>query len=144
MNSINENAPVKIRQIIQVKATPEKVWSVLTNIDGWPGWNPDIPNAKLNGQLIPGTTFDWKSGGTKIHSKLHTVQPFEKFGWTGKAMGSLAIHNWTLTKNGNETEVLVEESMDGFLVKLLKGMMQKTLDKSSASWLQHLKTESEK
>lgn len=144
MNSINENAPVKIRQIIQVKATPEKVWSVLTNIDRWPGWNPDISNAKLNGQLIPGTTFDWKSGGTKIHSKLHTVQPFKKFGWTGKAMGSLAIHNWILIKNDDGTEVLVEESMDGFLVKLLKGMMQKTLDKSSASWLQHLKTESEK
>ena len=99
---------------------------------------------KLNGVLKPETTFDWKTGGAKIHSTLHTVEPFKNLGWTGKAMGAFAIHNWILNEINGQTQVTVEESMEGFLVRLFKKSFQKSLENGMQKWLELLKRECEK
>ncbi len=144
MKSINNNAPAKCSKTIAINADIEKVWHVLTDIANWTTWNTEVSNVKLNGKPQPQTTFDWKTGGTKIHSTLHTVEPFNKFGWTGKAMGTYAIHNWTLTETNGQTTVFVEESMEGFLVKLLKKMFNKNLENGMRKWLNLLKHTCEK
>ena len=100
MRSINNNAPVKCRKKISIKANSNVVWTALTNIDDWKQWQTDISSSKINGNLEAQTTFDWKSGGAKIHSTLHTVKPNTQLGWTGKAMGILAIHNWQIRPEG--------------------------------------------
>ncbi|WP_291372228.1 SRPBCC family protein [Cyclobacterium sp.] len=144
MKSINNNAPVKCSKTITINASSEKVWKVMTNIDNWARWQTDITKAKLNGELKPETTFDWKTGGVKIHSTLHTVEPFKNFGWTGKTFGMCAIHNWTLTENNGQTKVSVDESMEGFFAKLLKKLFNKNLEKGMQNWLDLLKQECEK
>lgn len=144
MKSINSNAPVKCSKAITINSNSEKVWTVMTNIHSWVNWQTDISTAKLNGELSPGTTFDWKTSGAKIHSTLHTVEPFKNFGWTGKAFGLFAIHNWTLTAMNGQTKVTVEESMEGFLAKLFKRSFSKSLEKGMQHWLDLLKQECEK
>lgn len=144
MKSIQHHAPAKCSQTIIINADSKKVWAVLSNIDQWSIWNAGITNAKLNGPLKAGTTFDWKTGGAKIHSTLHTVEPYKNFGWTGKAPGAFAIHNWTLTESNGQTSVFVEESMEGFLVSLFKKMFNKNLESQMHQWLVLLKQESEK
>ena len=145
MKSINNNAPVKCSKTITINASSKKVWLVLTNINNWATWQADITNPKLNGQLRPGATFDWKTGGAKIHSTVHTIQPFEQFGWTGKTFGMFAIHNWTLTEEGSDnTIVKVDESMEGFLANLFKRSFNKNLEKGMQHWLELLKKEVEK
>lgn len=144
MKSINNNAPAKCSKTITINASSEKVWAVLTDIDNWTNWQTDLSKAKLNGHLKPETTFDWKTGGTKIHSTLHTFEPFKYFGWTGKAMGTFAIHNWVLTEINGQTEVYVEESMEGFVAKLLKKSLNKTIENGMQTWLELLKKECEK
>lgn len=142
--SINPHAPVKCSKTITIKASAEKVWAVMTNIDHWATWQTDITHPKLNGDLKPETTFDWKTGGAKIHSTLHTVQPFKNLGWTGKTWGIFAIHNWTIIERKDETHVSVDESMEGFLAKLLKKSFNKNLEKGMQNWLDLLKQECEK
>lgn len=144
MKSINSNASVKCSRTITINANSEKVWAIMTNIDNWATWQTDISKAKLNGELKPGTTFDWKTGGIKIHSTLHTVVPYKNFGWTGKTFGMFAIHNWTLTESNGQTKVSVEESMEGFFAKLLKKSFNKNLEKGMQNWLDLLKKECEK
>ena len=144
MKSINNNAPVKCSKAITIDASSEKVWSVLTNINNWSTWQTEISNPKLNGELKPETTFDWKTMGGKIHSTLHTVEPTKEFGWTGKSIGMLAIHNWTLTGKEGKTTVAVYESMEGFFAKLLKKSLNKNLEKHMKTWLDLLKKECEK
>src|SRR5690606_7015636 len=95
MNKINENAPVSCRKAILIEASPQKIWNVITDIDNWTSWQTKISKSKINGSLTPNTTFKWKSGGVTIHSRLHTVEPFKYFGWTGNVLGVFAIHNWT-------------------------------------------------
>ncbi len=75
MKSININAPVTCSKTITINVSSEKIWKVVVNIDNWATWQKDISKAKLNGELKPETTFDWKTGGAKIHSILHTVEP---------------------------------------------------------------------
>lgn len=144
MTSINENAPVKAKKSIQIDASPPQVWELLSDIDNWRKWNQDIKESKINGPLAAGSTFDWKSGGTKIHSTLHTVTPNKELGWSGKAFGSFAIHNWTLTDVNGATEVVVEESMDGALMRFFRGFMQNTLENGMNKWLMQLKEAAEK
>lgn len=144
MKSINNNAPVKCSKTITINANIEKVWSVITNIDNWATWQIDISKPKLNGELKPETTFDWKTGGAKIHSTLHTVDPFKNFGWSGKTFGMFAIHNWSLTETIGQTIVTVDESLEGFFAMLLKKSFNKNLEKGMQNWLDFLKQECEK
>ena len=90
------------------------------------------------------SAFDWKTGGTKIHSTLHTVEPFSNFGQTGKALGAFAIHNWTLNKINGQTKVTVEESMEGFLVGRFKKVFNKNVENGMEKWLNLMKHECEK
>jgi uncharacterized protein YndB with AHSA1/START domain len=144
MKSINNNAPVTCSKTITINASSENVWAVMTNIDNWASWQTDIRKPKLNGELKPETTFDWTTGGVKIHSTLHTVEPFKNFGWTGKTFGMFAIHNWTLTESNGKTIVSVEESMEGFFAKLMKNTFNKSMEKGMQNWLDLLKQECEK
>lgn len=139
MKSINQHAPVTCSKNITINASADKVWSVLTAIDNWASWQTDISYARLNSALQPNTTFDWKTGGAKIHSTLHAVNTNTEFGWTGKTFGMYAIHNWTLKARGGATEVQVDESMEGFLASLFKRSFNNNLEKGMEKWLQLLK-----
>jgi hypothetical protein len=144
MKNTNHNAPVKCSKTIAIHADSKRVWEVMTNIDNWPTWQTDISNPKLNGALKPNSTFVWKTGGAKIHSTLHTVEPFKYFGWTGKSFGMFAIHNWTIVEKNGQTIVSVDESMEGFLASLLKKPFNANLEKGMQHWLDLLKTACEK
>ena len=130
MININQNAPVKCQKKIIINAHTVEVWKVLTDINKWTHWQSDIKLARMNGPLKEGTTFEWTSGGLKIRSTIQAVQPYSIFGWTGKALGLYAIHNWHIIELNSQTEVTVEESMEGFLAGLFKKMLNKNLDKS--------------
>ena len=139
MKLVNKNAPVFNTKTILINAKPETVWAILTNIDGWNTWLTTVSKSILNGALQPNTTFDWKTGGMKIHSKLHTVEPFSNFGWTGKVYDIFAIHNWTFKEVNGSTEVTVSESMEGFSAKLFKKSFNKSLENGMMKSLELLK-----
>ena len=144
MKSINQNAPVKCAKTITINANSETVWKVLTNIDNWASWQTDIKNPKLNGELKSNSTFNWKSGGAKIHSTIQTVEPNKFLGWSGKSLGVLAIHTWKIIEKNGETTIFVEESMEGFLAKVFKKSFNKNLETGMQKWLGLLKLECEK
>lgn len=139
MQEVKTSAPIYCQKSILINAKPEKVWSVLIDIENWPQWLSMVSEAKLSGPLQENTTFDWKASGMKIHSKLHTVQPNAAIGWTGKVLGIHAIHNWTFQQKNECTEVVVSESMEGFLAKLFKKMMNKSIEKDMILSLELLK-----
>jgi hypothetical protein len=141
---INSNAPAIARHTIMINASSEKIWQILTDINHWNVWYPNISESKLEGLLKPGSVFFWKSGGINITSTLQEVEPHRRISWTGKTTGTQAIHVWILEPQENGVLVRTEESFEGWLVRILRGMMQNTLDTSLESWLQHLKHQVEK
>jgi hypothetical protein len=141
---VNAAAPVTCIKAIRINASPEKVWSVLTDINNWSSWQPDIKKAFVTEPITPGVTFGWVSGGANIHSTLHTVTPLKAFGWKGKSMGILAIHNWSIEQQDDVVTLRVNESMEGFVAKMLKGYLNKNLDHGLDRWLMFLKQECER
>jgi uncharacterized protein YndB with AHSA1/START domain len=140
---INENAPATCRMDMVIDAPVERVWGVIAGIDAWPTWNMDVGGAKLDGPLAVGTAFDWKAGGARIRSILHTVEEGKCIGWTGKAFGAFAVHNWTLAAVDGGTKVLVEESMEGLVVRVFRGYFRRSLEKGMGRWLEALRGECE-
>lgn len=112
---------------------------MLADIDNWNKWLTNVSKARLNGVLQPGTTFDWKAGSSKIHSRLHTVDRYSALGWTGVVYGIHAIHNWYFREVPGGTEVTVSESMNGFLTHLFKKSLNKTTEKDMMQSLELLK-----
>jgi len=142
--TINHEAPVVQEKVIVINATPEKVWSVLVNVNNWNKWNERIKNPKLQGGLEVGSTFTWKTNGSKIKSKIHSFVPSKILGWQGKTFGARAIHNWYLEPTGSGTKVRVEESMEGWVISLMKKKMNKKLEDDMLYWMEQLKRECEK
>lgn len=138
------SAVLKTSKEIEVHAPIDVVWNIQADIKSWAYWQPDISEVKLSGLIEPGTKFEWKSGGFKLHSALEEVIENKIIGWSGAGFGASAIHVWEFIslKNGN-TLVRTNESMDGWLVKLFKGMMRKKLDESLDNWLMALKNSAE-
>lgn len=141
---INSKAPVQTRKTIAINASPQKIWTIMCRIDEWEQWHKEVQSPKIEGAFQPGTSFNWKSGGLTIRSTIHTAVAYTKLGWSGKAFGAFAIHNWTFTQMDGYTEVRVEESMEGWLVALMRKKFQSGLEQSLDTWLNNLKTEAEK
>jgi hypothetical protein len=142
--TIHLDAPVITRKSIVINASIEKVWKVFSNVNNWDTWQKEIVTPKINGAFKPGTSFNWKSNGLTITSTLQTVEINKMVGWSGPAFGAFAIHTWYFTENNGQTTISVEESMEGWLVTLLKSNFQSSLDTSIEHWLNALKVEAEK
>jgi uncharacterized membrane protein len=141
--SINKHAPVITYQQITIDAPAQKVYEVMSDIDHWAAWHSNVEEPKITGAFKKGNSFDWKSGGLTIHSTLHTVIPAQKIGWSGKAFGAFAIHNWSFIESEGQTTVMVEESMEGWMVSLMRQKFQKGLEQSLQVGLKNLKTKAE-
>jgi hypothetical protein len=137
-------ARVKSRREIQIGASPEVVWDVLTDFERWPQWNPDVKSMSFQGAVAPGSEFRWKAGPGTIVSTLEQVDPPSYVRWRGRTMSIKAMHEWRLGSHEGGTHVETEESFSGLLARLFNGQLQKTLDRSLEQGLEHLKREAER
>ena len=120
------------------------MFSVISAIDQWPSWNPDVRSVSLEGPVQPGTVFRWKAGPSSLTSTLQVVDPPREIAWTGTTMGIRAVHVFRFQASDVGTLARSEESWEGLLPRLLKGYSRRTLDKGIQSFLEHLKTEAER
>lgn len=141
---IDNNTPVKSSGKIEIKAPIDKVWQILVSINDWPSWQSGVTESNLQEDIKEGAIFKWKAGGLSFTSQLHTVEPKNKLGWTGKTIGASAVHNWFFMLENNTTVVKVEESLQGIFPKLFKNYFQRNLDKGIRLNLEDLKRASEK
>jgi uncharacterized membrane protein len=140
---INVNAPVKSKSQMEINAPVDSVWKILTDIPNWTNWQKEVTETVVHGEIKEGTQFDWKAGSLSFKSKIHTSIPKSMFGWTGKTIGTMAIHNWFFETRDNRTFIKVEESLQGFLPWLLSGYFQKNLDSGVKKNLEELKSAAE-
>ena len=141
---IDASAPAVARGEIEIAASPEIVWRVLTDIANWPSWNPDVKSVSLEGPLAAGTRFRGKAGPGTITSTLRTVDPPHRIDWTGKTFGIKAVDVYELEPDDGGTLVRTAESWDGFPVRLFRRRLRKTLQEATNSGLRHLKLEAER
>jgi hypothetical protein len=140
----NEGAPIVGAAEIEIAATPDVVWQVLTEIDRWPSWNPQVRSASLEGSLDEGSEFRWKAGPGTIRSTITHVEQPRKVAWTGRTLSIKAIHVYVLEPRDGTTLVRTEESYDGIVARVFRRPLQKTLDRALEDGLRDLKAEAER
>lgn len=141
--NVDPHAPLTGDDEITVQAPPDTVWSVLTDIDRWPEWQAGVSSAALEGDLAAGATFRWKANGLGITSTIQEFEPGRRIGWTGDSLGMRAIHIFALAPQDGGTRVTTEESLSGWLARILKIFDADYLDESLAGSLRALKARAE-
>jgi hypothetical protein len=122
----------------------ETIWDLLADIDNWPSWSPSVKEATLVGDLRESSVFRWKAEPGTITSTLERVDRPHEIGWRGRTKGINAVHVYKLEPHADGTRVHAEGSFDGPMVRLLKSLMRKTLQKGIDGGLVHLKAEAER
>jgi uncharacterized protein YndB with AHSA1/START domain len=140
---IQANAPYAVRKEVVISAPIEHVWQLLTDFDRWPQWQEAVKTSKIEGRLIPNSIFRWNSGGMRLVSTLQVVEPPQSVAWTGRGLGTDAVHIWHLESVAGGTRVTTEESLAGWLPRLLKVFMPGFLDASLTKTLDDLRKAAE-
>jgi hypothetical protein len=140
---VPEGAVAYAEAATTIHASAERVWSLLTDIENWPQWNPAVQQARILGAVAPGTIFKWKSGGMAITSTLRTVVPMRDLAWTGVAFGTRARHGFELAATQDGIKVATRETFDGWLPALMPKTMSRALKRNLDSLLAALKREAE-
>jgi uncharacterized protein YndB with AHSA1/START domain len=140
---IDQHAPITASGSVDVSASPGEVWALLADIAQWPTWNPDVREARLDGELQPGSRFVWSSGPGRIRSVLRSVVQARELGWTGSTMGVRAVHVWRIEPTPRGSRVTTEESWSGWTIRFMHRRMEKVLREAVFHGLHNLKTEVE-
>jgi hypothetical protein len=141
---INRSAPATASGELDIAASAEVVWDVISDIGAWPSWNPDVKNARLEGPLAVGSVFQWRAGGASLTSTLRVVDPPRELSWSGRKMGIRAIHVFRFEPNDGGTFARSEESWEGLVPTFLRGYSRRTLDRGIRGVLRLLKEEAER
>lgn len=137
-----ENAPVHVRNELEMKATAANVWSWLIHAARWPEWYPNAkrirPQNQEGGALQKGTVFRWSTFGVRIVSEVVEFVPGERIAWTGKAMGLWVYHAWVIQETPEGCRVLTEETQHGWVCKLGAAIFPKRMYKFHQIWLENM------
>jgi uncharacterized protein YndB with AHSA1/START domain len=142
--AIDVDAPVVSSAEAVIEAPIEAVWSILTAIERWPAWNPDVKSASLDGPAVEGATFRWKAGPSTINSTVVRLEAPRLIAWTGRTLGIRAVHVWRLQSKNSRTLTTTEEFYEGSVAHILRRPLQKLLDRTLADVVRHLKAEAER
>jgi uncharacterized protein YndB with AHSA1/START domain len=140
---IDRDATITASGTVEISASPYEVWRVISDIGQWPGWNPGVREARLDGDLAAGSRFRWRAGPGTITSVLRSVDPGRELGWTGRTMGVHAVHVWRIEGTPRGTRVTTEESWRGWPTRLMRKRMERTLHDAVVHGLYSLKAEVE-
>lgn len=120
--------PRKIHTEIQIAATPQRVWEVLTEFAAYPQWAPFFK--AIEGELEPGKRLrvSFQKGPT-MRPVVTEAKPGEVLEWHGKLLfGGIfdGRHRFELRDVGGTTRFIHNEEFSGILIPLFGKLIAKT------------------
>jgi len=113
----------EIRTEINIRTTPEKIWTILTDFEKYPQWNPFITSIK--GQVEQGNKIQVRieppnGKGMTFNPTVITKDKNKELRWLGKLLFSGLFdgeHKFELIDNGNGTVTFIQsEKFTGIFV----------------------------
>lgn len=136
----------EIKTEILINATPEKVWSVLTNFDNYPNWNPFLKSIKGEvkvGNNITVTIQQTEAKETTFKPKVLTFKPNQEISWLGRLLMTGIFdgaHKLELTDHRNGTTTFRQsEIFKGILVPLFEKQLDSNTKKGFEAMNKKLK-----
>jgi hypothetical protein len=121
---------MQLKTEILINATPEKVWTILTDFRNYPKWNPFIKSitgdVKVGNSIVARIEPPGASGMT-FKPKVLEFEANKEFRWLGHLLIKGLFdgeHKFELIDNGNGTTTFIQsEQFSGILVPLFKSML---------------------
>jgi hypothetical protein len=121
-----------VSSTVEINASPERVWGILTDLPGHASWDPFITS--MSGSLVAGQELHVtiKPPGSRQMSFKPTVTSVaenREMAWLGRLiMPGLfdGAHRFTLEPTQSGTKLQASESFSGLLVGLSRGTIQHT------------------
>lgn len=133
---------------ILINASPEKVWSILTNFNAYPNWNPFITSITHNGEVQVGNKIKAKIDGMTFKPKVLTFDINQEFRWIGHLFFTGLFdgeHCFQLIDNGDGTTTFIQsEIFKGILVPLFNKKLDTDTKNGFEAMNQKLKELAEK
>jgi hypothetical protein len=126
----------KIKTEILINATSEKIWSILTNFDNYPNWNPFIKS--INGEVKVGGKIKVRieppqAKGMIFTPIILTFVTYKELSWLGHLLFAGIFdgeHKFELINNANGTTTFIQsEKFTGILVSLFKKQLDNNTKK---------------
>lgn len=121
----------RIETEIQIAASPETVWKILTDLEQYPEWNPFIRNAQgrlKEGQKLAVRIAPPGSKEMTFKPTVTTVIEYAEFSWLGYFIFPGIFdgrHIFGITENEGGCLLVQKEEFSGLLVPLLWNSMEK-------------------
>ena len=141
----------QIRAEVEINASAERVWHILTDFAAFPQWNPFI--RRISGELKVGGKLDvylQLSGqrGLRFHPTVLAVTPSQELRWLGRVWGIPKLfdgeHSLTIERlDANRVRFVQQEVFSGILLSLLGSVLGAT-ERSFKEMNKALKTLAEK
>jgi hypothetical protein len=140
----------EIKTEITVHATPEKVWSTLTDFKGYPEWNPfilSIAGDVAEGKRIQVVIRPPGMKGMTLQPTVLDYKPGKTLRWIGRLVFPGLFdgeHRFELIDNGDGSTTLIHsEKFRGILVPFLKKMLDNNTRQGFQMMNEALKKEAE-
>ena len=115
--------PIEVRNEIVIRASAERVWGLLTDVEGWPSWYracrwvrvAATGAAASNGNAARRLTFRWRAHSVTLRSTVVASDRPHLFAIDADALGLHADRTFTLspTPDGRSTVVVSHETQVG-------------------------------
>ena len=109
-----------VRVDVDISATPEKIWSLLTNVADVPRWNSTI--TQIDGRMGPGERLKVKVpiSTRTFNVKVDVFEPHTRLVWSDGNAVFRGVRTYALTpRSGGPTAFSMEEVFTGFMLPLI-------------------------
>lgn len=111
---------------IDVRATPERIWGLLTDAQAFPRWNSTV--SRIGGDIAPGNRLELQvpiAPNRTFKPRVAEFEPCRRMVWRdGMAPMFTGVRTFTLTPNGSGmTRFAMAETFAGLMLPLIKGSL---------------------
>jgi len=131
------------KNVIDIAATPEAVWSQLVDCVAWPQRYKHCSDVSIigGGSLISANSkFRFKTLGFHFEPEVVTFQPHRMLIWSAKGpAGTSGSHAWYIEPRPAGCRVTTEEAPIGLVLFFLRARTRNRLLTSHEEWLRSLR-----
>ena len=137
------SAVVYTKNVADISASPETVWSFLIDCIKWPTWYKHCSDVSIvrGGPLLgPDAKFRFKTLGFYGEPEISVFQPFDMLVWSAKGPAGLGgSHAWYIEPTSEGCQVITEEVQIGRLLVPMRSNIRRRLLGMHEEWLRALK-----
>jgi uncharacterized protein YndB with AHSA1/START domain len=134
-----EVSPIYSRHAVDVAASPEAVFALLTHAERWPEWYSQCTSVRIVSGPAPalglGTHFRWTVLGVPVATTVEECDPPHRLAWSGTGLGAAAYHSWDVEPTATGCRVITEETQRGLLPSLTRVLLRRLLRFTQERWL---------